>query len=254
MILTHAPYQATPDSRTWDPKAQGEEVNKRPEHFGDMVTYMDKLIGRVVAKLDAQGLRQNTLLIFLGDNGTGGGTRSMIGERLVIGGKGRTTAAGMHVPLIVSWPGQIAAGTVCNDLVDSTDFLPTICAAAGVKTPDSLAIDGRSFLPQLQGEKGNPRDWIYCWYSPRGEPLQEFAFNQRYKLHRDGRFLEVSATGEEMLLAGGASLKGQAAAAAKSFQAALDRYRDARPANLPKPGRADESAPKAKRKKARQSV
>ncbi len=49
MMLTHGPYQPTPDSKTWDPKAQGEKVNQRPEHFGDMVQYMDKLIGRLVA-------------------------------------------------------------------------------------------------------------------------------------------------------------------------------------------------------------
>jgi len=48
MMLTHGPYQPTPDSKTWDPQAQGEEVNRRPEHFADMVTYMDKLIGKLV--------------------------------------------------------------------------------------------------------------------------------------------------------------------------------------------------------------
>ena len=57
----------------------------------------------------------------------------MMGDRVVMGGKGTTTAAGMHVPLIVSWPGKAAAGKVCGDLVDSTDFLPTICEAAGVR-------------------------------------------------------------------------------------------------------------------------
>ena len=61
MILTHAPYQPTPDSKTWDPKAIGEKVNRKPEHFGDMVAYMDKLVGRLVARLDELGIRENTL-------------------------------------------------------------------------------------------------------------------------------------------------------------------------------------------------
>ena len=62
MMLTHAPYQPTPDSPDWDPKAQGEQVNTAPKHFGDMVAYMDKLIGKLVARLDALGIRDNTLL------------------------------------------------------------------------------------------------------------------------------------------------------------------------------------------------
>src|SRR5262245_36517011 len=57
LMLTHAPYQPTPDSPDWDPKATGEEVNQAPKHFGDMVAYMDKLIGRLEAKLDELKLR-----------------------------------------------------------------------------------------------------------------------------------------------------------------------------------------------------
>lgn len=102
MMLTHGPYQPTPDSKTWDPKAKGEGVNQRPEHFGDMVEYMDKLIGKLVTTLDEQSIRDNTLVIFLGDNGTGKGTKSRMGDRVMIGGKGSTTDAGMHVPCIVS--------------------------------------------------------------------------------------------------------------------------------------------------------
>ena len=81
MMLTHAPYQPTPDSRDWDPKALGEQVNTDAKHFADMVAYMDKLIGRLVARLDELGIRDNTLLVFVGDNGTGRGTRSMMGDQ-----------------------------------------------------------------------------------------------------------------------------------------------------------------------------
>lgn len=235
MILTHSPYQPTPDSPNWDPKAIGESVNRAEKHFGDMVEYMDKMIGRVVAKLDQLGIHQNTLLIFVGDNGTGRGTRSKMGGRAVVGGKGLTTAAGMRVPLIVSWPGQIASGKVCPDLVDSTDFLPTICDAAQIKLPDSFTVDGRSFLPQLRGDKGQPRDWIYSWYSPRLEPLREFAFNHRYKLYRSGEFYHLANDQEEKQPLKLADLKGEAAAAAKELEAALNHFKDARPTHLPKP-------------------
>lgn len=241
MMLTHAPYQPTPDSPDWDPRAIGENVNKAEKHFGNMVEYMDKLVGKIVTRLDELGLRQNTLLFFLGDNGTGKGTRSMMGNSVVLGGKGTTTAAGMHVPLIANWPGKIATAKVCGDLVDSTDFLPTICEAAGVKVPTELKIDGRSFLPQLRGEPGSPRQWIYSWYSPRQNAnltVREFAFNQRFKLYRSGEFYDLAQDVEEKQPLKIAELKGEAASVAKLFQAALEKYSQARPTGL------DDLAPK----------
>src|SRR6185503_16743361 len=107
MMLTHAPYQPTPDSKSWDPRAQGERVNQDASHFGEMVEYMDKLVGKLIAKLDALGLRENTLVLFVGDNGTGKGTRSMMADRVIIGGKSTTTEFGMHVPLIANWPKHV---------------------------------------------------------------------------------------------------------------------------------------------------
>lgn len=235
MMLTHDPYQPTPDSKDWDPKAIGEGLNQAPAHFGDMVAYMDKLIGKLLTKLDEQGLRENTLVLFLGDNGTGRGTRSVMGGRVVIGRKGSTVDAGMHVPLIANWPGRIAKGSVCSDLVDTTDFLPTICEASSVKIPETEKLDGRSFLPQLLGEKGRPRDWIYSWYSPRqgqGSKVNEFAFNHHYKLYRDGKFVDLAKDPDENAALSVASLTGDAAKAAQSLQTALDQFKDARPAAL----------------------
>jgi arylsulfatase A len=251
MMLTHAPYMATPESKDWDPKEMGESGSHDPQHFADMVQYMDKLIGKLLAALDKLSLRENTLILFVGDNGTGAGTRSMMGERVVIGGKGSTTEAGMHVPLIASWPGKIASGKVTTDLVDSTDFLPTICEAAGIGIPAELKIDGRSFFPQLNAETGKPREWIYSWYSPRGEPLREFAFNPHFKLYRSGEFYDVAADPAEKKPLAVASLSGEAASTAKKLQAALDQYKDARPSNLPQPGAGEVKAKKAKKNKAK---
>jgi arylsulfatase A len=163
----------------------------------------------------------------------------MMGDKLIIGGKGTTTAAGMHVPLIANWPGQVIAGKVCADLVDSTDFLPTLLDAAGAKPPAGMALDGRSFLPQLRGEKGQPRDWIYSWYSPRqGADLtiREFAFHQRFKLYRSGEFFDLVQDGHEKQPLKVGSLKGEAAAAARLLQSALDQFQDARLMHLERPG------------------
>ncbi|MEO6245884.1 MAG: sulfatase-like hydrolase/transferase [Opitutaceae bacterium] len=235
MILTHSPYQPTPGSKDWDPKAIGEQVNHSEAHFKDMVEHMDMLVGKLIKQLESLQLRERTLIVFLGDNGTGRGTRSMFQGREFIGGKGTTTDAGMHVPLIVSWPGRISAGLVSPDLVDTTDFLPTICAAAGLSVPATPTLDGRSFWPQLRGEKGPPREWIYSWYSPRQSSdlsVREFAFTARHKLYRTGEFIDLERDLGETKPLAVAALTGEAAAAAKILQAALEQFSDVRPSRL----------------------
>lgn len=232
LTLTHAPYQPTPDSEDWDPRAKGERVHTADKHFGDMVVYMDKLIGKLLVKLDECGVRENTLLIFLGDNGTGRGVRSEMGTEVVVGDKGSTTASGMHVPLIVHWPAGIKSASVCRDLIDTTDILPTICQAAQIELPAELPLDGRSFLPQLRGEKGSPRPWLYSWYSPRQDTPREFAFTERYKLYRDDRFYDLAQDIQEQRPLAVSSLTGEAAAAADMLQQAIAVYANARPAEL----------------------
>src|SRR3954469_6231995 len=118
MILTHAPYQPTPDSSDWDPKAQGEKVNHDNKHFADMVAYMDRLVGRVVTKLDDLKLRDKTLILFLGDNGTGKGVNSKLRGVAYRGGKGTTNARGMHVPMLANWPGHVRPKSTNDDFID----------------------------------------------------------------------------------------------------------------------------------------
>lgn len=234
MILTHNPFQPTPDSLEWDPKLSGEEKKQASKHFGEMVTYMDKLIGRLVARLDELKIRDNTLILFVGDNGTNKSITSMMGDRRVQGGKGKSTAAGMHVPLIASWPGRIAKGKVCDDLIDTTDFLPTLLGAAGVATPEGM--DGVTFLPQLKGEAGTPRQWIYSWYARNGgaQATAEFAADQRYKLYRNGRFFDISDDVLEASPLADASLSPEARSARDALAKVLDRFKDARPAAMAK--------------------
>jgi arylsulfatase A len=251
MMLTHGPYMATPDSKDWDPKVMEESGSKDHQHFADMVQYMDKLIGKLVATLEKLGVRENTLILFVGDNGTGAGTESMMGSKVVIGAKGSTIETGMHVPLIASWPGSIASSKVSSDLVDSTDFLATICDAAGVSTAAAGKIDGQSFLPQLKGDKGHQREWIYSWYSPRGEPLKEFAFNDKYKLYRGGELFDLPADPLEQRPMRVAWLSGETAAAAKQLQVALDQFTDARPSDLPKRYVGEATGKKGKKEKAK---
>jgi arylsulfatase A len=238
MILTHNPFQPTPDSPNYDPKAVGEKVNQHPKHFADMVAYADKLVGRLVAALEKHGLREKTFLLFTGDNGTNVNITSKMGDRTVRGGKGLTRHTGTHVPLLASWPGVVPAGRVSRDLVDSTDFLPTICAAAGIAVPADGKVDGRSFLPQLRGENGSPREWIYCWYARNGGATadREFAMNQRFKLYRDGQLFDLSLDLDEQRPLDPGALSAEATAASNQLQAVLDQFRDARPPALKSQG------------------
>ena len=197
MILTHCPFDPTPASSDWDGNRlgstsyKGDRRNYR-QHFGDMVAYADKLVGEIVSQLEESGVRDNTLIIFTGDNGTDHPIVSSLNGTNVAGGKGSMTDAGTRVPLIANWPSTIPAGRVSADLVDFSDFLPTLCEAADVSVPRKLNVDGRSFLPQLLAKQGHPRQWIYCWYSRNGKSnIQEWARTQRYKLYRTGNFYDV---------------------------------------------------------------
>lgn len=240
MMLTHGPFQPTPDSQDWDPATADEDASRDPAHFADMVAYADKLIGTLVAALEENRVRDNTLLIVLGDNGTARGLTSRMGDRVVHGGKASSTDAGTHVPLIASWPGVIPPGLVLDDLIDSTDFLPTICQAAGIEPPSSLTLDGRSFLTQLRGEQGNPREWIYCWFARSGGAKAdfEFAMDKRYKLYRDGRLFDLEQDLEEKQPLDGQAQTGSAAESAQRLAIVFDKFEHARPAAIASQGTA----------------
>ncbi|MGI9177886.1 MAG: sulfatase-like hydrolase/transferase [Pirellulales bacterium] len=140
--------------------------------FSDNVAYMDKLVGDLMAELDRLGLRENTLVMFAGDNGVhqGEAARSTIRGRPLSGSKGTLLEGGSRVPLVVSWPSGIPAGAVCDDLVGLVDVLPTLADVAGADLPVGVEIDGVSFAPQLHGDRGSPREWIFVmlgrhWYA-----------------------------------------------------------------------------------------
>jgi len=233
MILTHDPFQPTPDSPDWDPTTQGEKAKQANKHFADMTVFMDKMIGRLVAKLESLELSDNTLILFLGDNGTSTKITSRYQGADYHGGKGDTSRRGTHVPMIASWPGVIKPGVDDHRLVSSTDFLPTLCDAAGVSMPPQM--DGISFMPELKGEKGQGRDWLYTWYSPRQKQdlkVKECAFTQQHKLYRDGSFYDLVKDPDEKHPLTVADLTGEAAQAAAKLGAVLEQFKDARPHEL----------------------
>jgi arylsulfatase A len=101
--------------------------------------------------------------------------------------------------------------------------------------PAPANTDGVSFLPQLRGERGTPREWLYCWYSPRQQAdltVKEFAFDQQHKLYRTGEFFDLAADPFEQRPLQRDALSGEAAKAASRFQTVLDQFTNARPVEL----------------------
>jgi arylsulfatase A-like enzyme len=222
MALTHGPFTPTPKSKDWTTA----RLKSDRKNFADMVSYMDDIMGRILKKVEALGIAEKTLVLFYSDNGTDRSITSRMGEQVIKGGKGLPTDAGTRVPLIASWKGKAAAGRVCDDLVDSTDFIPTMFELAGAAVPKGM--DGRSFLPQVQGKAGKPREWTYCWHDPRPgfakenyTKLVEYARTKRFKLYNDGQLFDVPADVlEQKPIAAGQGSK-EAEAARKKLQAVL---------------------------------
>ncbi len=235
MILTHCPFVPTPGSSDWDSSDRGSASYKGDTtYFSGMVSHMDKVVGKITAKLDELDLTGNTMIIFTGDNGTDEPVVSVMDGRQVAGQKGQMTDAGTRVPLIVNWKSVIPEGQVCNDLIDFSDFLPTLCETAGITVPSELNIDGRSFFPQLKGETGNPREWIYIWYSRAGKDsnAKVFARNQRYKLYRNGNFYDIGSDVLEKTPLHNGDLNDETRRIKTILQKALNQYKDARPSDL----------------------
>jgi arylsulfatase A-like enzyme len=223
MVLTHAPFRPTPYNPEYH--ATGPERNTEDvRYFQDYVFYMDRTVGRIADTLERLRLRERTLLLFTGDNGTDRRIVSRMGDRSVQGEKGYTTEAGTHVPLIASWPGKIRPG-VNQQLIDSTDFLPTLLEAAHVSIPRGEITDGLSFYPQLIGQEAPAREWIFCDYDPRwgSFPARRYVQNKEWKLYGDGGFFQVSVDSAEQRPLDETELTVEGNRIRQEFQEVLDR-------------------------------
>jgi arylsulfatase A len=254
MMLPHWPFVPTPDSPLGGNRERSGDYdgkNGGVEYFDDMVAYVDKIVGQLDAKLAEHGIRDNTLILFTGDNGCATNIVSQMPSGPIKGGKASMPDNGTHVAMFAQWPAVIKAGQVSNALVDFTDVLPTVLEACGADLPNRQ-VDGKSLLPVLRGEVESVRDWVFCYYNPRpparpkneakvkelltkaGKSTQQkklgrFARDKAYKLYGDGRFYHVAADPVEANDLARADL-GQTAAAAKGrLQDVLSTFPKMRP-------------------------
>lgn len=186
--------------------------------YADNMAYMDKLVGKLVAELDRLKLRERTLVIFTGDNGTaeGAAKAGTVEGKTITGKKHAMQEGGSRVPLIVNWPGAAPAGAVCKDLTDFSDFFPTLAELADAKPPDKVTIDGRSFAPQIKGQKGKPREWVYV--ELEGERYVRIS---RWKLTGEGEFFDMKEAPFKEIPVAADTTDAQAVAGRKHLQEVL---------------------------------
>ena len=208
MSLGHEPFSPTPDDAafaSWDPNTDSSDAN----FFPSMMHYMDKKVGAVLNKLRSAGLDQNTIVFFAGDNGTPPGIYyNAHGQTQIKGEKSNSTEGGTHVPLIAYWPGHIQPGIVNDDLIDFTDFFPTLADIAAYQDLSGYSpLDGLSFYRRLLGLPSKKKQQLFSHFDARPggyDPLRRWVRNKTYKLYdstefqKSGKFYNVQKDPEEL--------------------------------------------------------
>jgi len=141
-----------------------------------MIKVMDRGIARVLEELDRLGLSDNTLVMFSSDNGPQfGGKGDNCSDRFNCGFAGAKTLVyegGIRLPMVMRWPAGLARGRQLADMIHFTDWLPTLCALAGIEPPHDRKLDGLNIAPLLQADRGKVPDerfWQWNRYAPDGE-------------------------------------------------------------------------------------
>ena len=148
--------------------------------YGDTIEELDWSVGQIIATAKELGIDEQTMIVFLSDNGTSmqwGGSNAPLR-----GYKGSTYEGGMRVPCLIRWPGRVPAGAVCSEMATSMDFYPTLARLAGATIPRDWVIDGKDVGTLLAGEAGakTPHDRFYYY---RGGFLEAVRSSQ-WKLRR----------------------------------------------------------------------
>jgi arylsulfatase A-like enzyme len=162
----HDPVQAKPELvAKYKVKARPDAPHHHPG-YAAMIESVDQSVGRVVAALEELKLSEKTIIVFSSDNG---GLMQNTSNAPFRAGKGSAYEGGVRVPLIVSWPGSIAAGKKCEVPVATLDWYPTFLELAGVRCAPSQVVDGESLVPLLLEKEPLKRDAIY-WHYPHYSP------------------------------------------------------------------------------------
>ena len=161
----HTPIQSKPDYQKKYSNKESNEFHNRADYAG-MIQSLDENIGKILDKIDALNLSENTLIIFTSDNG---GIRAISNQYPLRAGKGSYYEGGIKVPMIFSWKGKIEAKTESYERVSNLDFYPTIKKLVGYN--ESIDLDGVDLTPIFKGEKLKKRE-LYFHFPVYLEPYR----------------------------------------------------------------------------------
>nr|WP_315853749.1 sulfatase [Novipirellula artificiosorum] len=136
------------------------DYRARDQIFRQAIAEIDWSVGQILDTLKANGLDENTLVLFTSDNGPPKNTL-FASPGPLRGNKGTTFEGGMREPTVVRWPGQIPAGKSNDELMTTMDLLPTFAKLAGAKVPTDRMIDGKDIWPTLTGNAGTPHQTFF---------------------------------------------------------------------------------------------
>jgi arylsulfatase A-like enzyme len=182
----NAPHQPIQDPDSKDPDAIAPAAPRSRPTYCKMVERLDASVGRLLMQLDRMGAAENTIVLFLSDNGADPNGRN----EPYRGRKTTVWEGGIRVPLLIRWPGVVKPGTVTAQPAITMDLLPTFLAAAGAKAPAGRKLDGVNLVPFLRGEQG-PFSRTLFWRYKRMKNVR--------KAVREGNLKYVSDNGEEAL-------------------------------------------------------
>jgi arylsulfatase A-like enzyme len=145
--------------------------------YGDALQELDWSVGQILSTLRELGLAENTLVVYLSDNGP----RPPGSAEPLRGLKAQTWEGGVRVPCIMRWPARIPAGTVCGEVAASMDLMPTFAEIAGAQAPRDRIIDGRSILPLMTGrpDAASPHQRLFYCYQLEAEAVREGPWKYR---------------------------------------------------------------------------
>ena len=161
----HTPIQSKPDYQKKYSNKESNDYHNRPDYAG-MIQSLDENVGKIMDKIDALNLSENTLIIFTSDNG---GIRAISNQYPLRAGKGSYYEGGIKVPMIFSWKGKIEAKTESYERVSNLDFYPTIKKLVGYN--ESIDLDGEDLTPIFKGEKLKKRE-LYFHFPVYLEPYR----------------------------------------------------------------------------------
>jgi arylsulfatase A len=157
----HVPLACPPEFEAlFDDKPKGTLHNH--QKYAGMLAHLDHSVGQLLDKLDALGISENTVVIFTSDNG---GLTDLTNNYPFRSGKSTLYEGGIRVPLLIRWPSRIAAGTVSNAVVNSTDYYPTFLDIANLPLEPESHKDGSSILPLLLNDAPAQSRTVY-WHQP----------------------------------------------------------------------------------------